>query len=163
MYRLVLEEVALAALSLPDDQRRWMLAQFDRYPVADRAELGRLLLDHLDDVTTAPDAVAWRFRRLVLDEGRLHLVFATCSTFSDVCQEAFRQYAMLRHFDVWSQATLPDGDEVLTIAVLLTPRYDGRRLWDTTLIGLQGDPGLLPADIESMRTLWPGGNLLAKD
>jgi len=155
MYRLVLEEIAVAALSGDEVERRRILALLDRYPVADRAELGRLLLDYLDDVSTAPDSSMWRFRRIILEEGGLHLAFGTCSTFSELHKEAFRRYATLRHHDLWADSR-PDGpDEVLTIGVLLTPRYDNHRLWDTTLYGMQGDLGLLAEDIELMRRLWP--------
>jgi hypothetical protein len=155
MYRLILEEVAVAALTEGDDERRRVLALLDRYPVADRTELGRLLLDHLDDVSTAPDSTMWRFRRVILDQGGLHLAFGTCSTFSELHKEAFRQYAMLRHHDLCLAGPPDSSDELLTIAVLLTPRYDNHRLWATTLYGLKGDLGLSPEDIEPMRVLWP--------
>lgn len=155
MYRLILEEIADAALAGDDGQRRRLVALIDRYPVADRAELGRLLLNYLDDVSTAPGSSMWRFRRIILDEGALHLSFGTCSTFSDLHKEAFRQFAMLRHHDLWSVAEPERSGDVMTVAVLLTPRYDSRRLWDTTLFGMQGDLGLLPEDTEPMRELWP--------
>lgn len=154
MYRLILEEIALVPLTGHDAERRRILALLDRYPVADRADLGRILLDHLDDASTTPGTTMWRFRRVMLEGGGLHLAFGTCSTFSELHKEAFRRYAMIRHHDIWTASQRDGPDEVLTIAVLLTPRYESKRMWDTTLYGIQGDLGLSPGDLEMIRKLW---------
>jgi hypothetical protein len=41
-----------------------------------------------------------------------------------------------------------------TVAILLTPRADPVRLWDTTLFALFGDLGHSEEEIRQMGTLW---------
>lgn len=61
-----------------------MLAHLDRFGVADRAELGRLLLDRLEDVARQPsDSTKWHFWRVIQDAGALQLAFGVCSQFSE--------------------------------------------------------------------------------
>jgi hypothetical protein len=42
-------------------------------------------------------------------------------------------------------------DEQITVAVLLTPRQDGRRPWDTTMIAVAGDLGLTDEVVSALR------------
>lgn len=44
--------------------------------------------------------------------------------------------------------------ETVTVGVLLTPRHDGLRLWDTTMVRATGDLELAPEDISRMREVW---------
>jgi hypothetical protein len=91
----------------------------------------------------------------MLDGGRLHLAFGTCSTFSDLHKEAFRRYAMIRHYEIGEVLELGDAQTRITLAVLLTPRYDSARLWDTTLFGLEGDLDLTQEEVDGLHVLWP--------
>ena len=154
VYRLILEDIAETQFERDESDRLKVLSMLDRYPVRERAELGRLLLTHLDDVVATTTGVKWQFRRTVLDDGYLQLAFGACSSFSELHREAFRQWAMLRHHE-FSQLQDPDDFHVhRTVAVLLTPRADRVRLWDTTLFALFGDLGHSEEEIRQMGTLW---------
>jgi hypothetical protein len=39
---------------------------------------------------------------------------------------------------------IPERQDVMTVGVLLTPRTDGLRPWDTTMAATRGDPHLEP-------------------
>ena len=155
VYRLILEDIAQTPFERDETDRLKILSMLDRYPVSARCELGRLLLTHLDDVAkTKPAEVKWQFRRTILDEGYLQLAFGAASSFSELHREAFMQWAMLRHHE-FSQLREPhEFHEHRTVAVLLTPREDGVRIWDTTSFTLFGDLGLSDEEIAQMRMLW---------
>jgi hypothetical protein len=154
VFRLILEDIAETRFERGECDRLKILSMLDRYPVCDRAELGRLLLTHLDDVVATTTGVKWQFRRTILDHGYLQLAFGACSSFSELHREAFGQWAMLRHQE-FSQLREPDGShEHRTVAVLLTPRADRLCLWDTTSFTLLGDLGHSEQEIARMRSLW---------
>ena len=48
---------------------------------------------------------------------------------------------------------VPTGkwDEQITVEVLLTPRPDGRRPWNTTMIAIAGDLGLSDEEVSTLR------------
>lgn len=156
VYRVILEDIASTPIDGPESDRMVVLAMLDRYPVAERAAIGRLLLTHLDDVTAPSDGVRWEFRRTILENGSLQLAFGACSSFNDILREAFNQWAMLRHHDFSQLQRVPAGQEHRTVAVLLTPRVDGARLWDTTSYTIIGDPGLTSEDLDQIRAIWDG-------
>lgn len=154
IYRMVLEDVATSPFDGTEDERLKVLAQLDRCQVGSRAKIGRLLLDRLEAVLAEGAATSWRFRRIVLDDGRLHLAFGVCSQFTDVHRDAFRQWAMLRHHELMEIVGTRTLD---TVAVLLTPRFDDLRPWDTSLVALRGDLDLAPDDIAAARAFWSQG------
>jgi len=43
--------------------------------------------------------------------------------------------------------------------VLLTPRDDGYRDWDTTMAAIQGDPQLTDAEVQQYSALFKGGRI----
>jgi hypothetical protein len=154
VYRLILEDVARSPLNGGEADRLLALSLLDRCPVAERGVLGRLLLSHLDDVAAVDEGTKWKFRRMLLDHGALQLAFGTSSSLSQPHQEAFRYWTMLRHHDL-TEANLSSPRGVRrTVAVLLTPRLDGRRPWDTSVLMLQGDIDLQPDEVAQMRRLW---------
>lgn len=61
---------------------------------------------------------------------------------------------MLRHYDFSQLRQSDQSHEHRTVAVLLTPRADGVRLWDTTSFTLFGDLGQSDEEIARMRSLW---------
>jgi hypothetical protein len=154
VYRLILEDVANAPFDGEASDRQQILWTLDRYPAGDRAALGQLLLNHLDDVVNVASGVKWQFRRTVLERGDLQLAFGACTSFNDLHREAFRQWAMLRH-DEFTQAfeAIRQGTP-RTVAVLLTPRRSSSRLWDTTSFTLTGDIELSETERERIRSLW---------
>lgn len=58
---------------------------------------------------------------------------------------------LLRHHE---REPVDELDDALTIGILLTPRYDGLRDWDTTMLAVRGDPCLDDDDLERSRRLW---------
>lgn len=82
------------------------------------------------------------------------LLRGVCSQFSDVHHEAFRQWAMLRHHEAGIAGDSGAEEELVTVAVLLTPRYDSARFWDTTVFAVQGDLEHSEKEIDAMRCLW---------
>lgn len=159
MFRIILEEIAAVEIDRDESERLRILALIDRFNVSDRADLGRLLLTRLDEVMTAPTGqTMWRFRRVIQDDGGLQLAFGACSQLTPVHREAFSQWAMLRHNDFMEKVVAPLGVTPTTVAVLLTPRYDRFRPWDTTMVAMEGDLGLEPDELAAMRVLWDRGS-----
>ena len=154
VYRLILEDIAETRFERDESDRLKILSMLDRYPVCERAALGRLLLTHLDDVVATTTGVKWQFRRTILDNGYLQLAFGACSSFSELHREAFGQWAMLRHHEFSRLRESDDSHEHRTVAVLLTPREDRVRLWDTTSFTLFGDLGHSDEELARMRSLW---------
>ena len=153
VFHVILEDIARTPADAEEHERLEVLALLDRFNVGGRAELGRLLLSHMDDVMSVPPGTTkWQFRRVIQDHGALQLAFGTCNQLTALHREAFAQWAMLRHHEYNELAT--DIPEPRTVAVLLTPRWDGVRPWDTTMYSLRGDLGLEPGDIHRMGELW---------
>ena len=153
VFHVILEDIARAPADAEEHERLEVLALLDRFNVGRRAELGRLLLSHMDDVMSVPPGTTkWQFRRVIQDHGALQLAFGTCNQLTALHREAFAQWAMLRHHEYSELAT--EISEPRTVAVLLTPRWDGVRPWDTTMYSLRGDLGLESGDIQRMGELW---------
>jgi hypothetical protein len=155
MVRLVLEDIAIAGLSQSQEPDRLrLLAELDRLPIAYREETGRFLASALEEVSgAAPGTTAWRLRQFASPHESVLLGFGACSAvMSDDIQAAFSTWANLRHYEF--QEALGVADELVTVAVLLTPRRTGRRQWDTTVVALEGDFALPAEDLELFTSLW---------
>jgi len=100
------------------------------------------------------DGLVWKLRSVRGSVGHAHLAFGACShpASSDV-QGAFKLWVQLRHHDVL--AVRKDVDGLTTVAVLLTPRQDGMRPWDTTVVAVSGDVKFSTDQLEMLRGLWP--------
>jgi hypothetical protein len=135
-----------------------LLALLDRFSVSERATLGRLLLKHLENArNTPPGTTTWNTRRVIQDKGQLHLAFSVCNQFTDLHAEAFRQWAMIRHHEFTELDTTSTGSPLQTVAILLTPRYDGYRPWDTTMVTITGELDMTEEEIEGIRKYWNRG------
>jgi hypothetical protein len=154
MVRIMCEDIAMSSIDGHNEADRIrVLASIDQLPVGYRTELGRLLLDGLRDVRRhTGDTILWKFRTFRPDTpDEVQLGFGVCSKFSELTQEAFRSWFLLRHherddFDAQSSAT--------SVGVLLTPRHDGLREWDTTTITMTGAPELTVEDLDRLHRLW---------
>lgn len=100
--------------------------------------MGHLLLEMLDDVPHVPDGhCKWRFRRHLNDDGMRQLIFGGATRFAPDIQGSFSAYVQLRHHEVTERTG--GAEEASTLGVLLTPRHDGYRPWDTSCVELDAD------------------------
>ncbi|MFC8270360.1 hypothetical protein ACFUIZ_32265 [Streptomyces cinereoruber] len=155
MIRFMLEDIALSPLAGPltEANRHTMLCDLDRLPVAARTDWGHLLLDMLDDVPDVPDKhTKWRFRRQLDADGTHQLIVGAASRFDDDIRTAFTAYVQLRHHEVTSRTG--KAEESSTLGILLTPRHDGLRPWDTSTVRVHGDLELPEEDLQIYRALW---------
>ncbi|MEV8628597.1 hypothetical protein [Streptomyces sp. NPDC051079] len=155
MIRMMLEDIALSPLAahLTEANRHTMLSDLDRLPVGARTEWGHLLLDMLDDVPHVPDEQAkWRFRRQLDEDGSRQLIVGAATRFDDDIRTAFTAFVQLRHHEV--TARTGKAEQSSALGVLLTPRYDGLRPWDTSTVRVHGDLMLSDEDLRFCRELW---------
>ena len=158
LVRMILEDIATTRLTQATElDRLRVLAQLDRLPVGQRANVGEFLLDAMSKVVQegSDDGTAWRMRSVRGRDRRTHLGYGVCSRpYDETVQHAFGLWAQLRHFDLL-QAGL-SHDELTTVAVLLTPPRRGQRRWDTTMTAVSGDVGFDPDVLATLRSLFPG-------
>lgn len=154
MVRIICEDIANVRLDSDDEANRLrVLAAIDELPVGHRSELGRLLLNGLEEARNADqEATLWQFRTFRSGVLRNQLGFGVCSVFNEVTHAAFRSWLLFRHHE--RGVSGGDLDTLTSIGVLLTPRSDGYREWDTTTMAVTGNPGLTEQDLHNSRTLW---------
>ncbi|MEU1003767.1 hypothetical protein [Streptomyces tibetensis] len=153
MVRIMLEDVATSP-SGPAEREAWqqVLASLDSLPVGYRTELGRFLLDALDTVTGAEQGTtAWRMRTFVAGPGWDQLGFAACSALTDHTRSAFSAWLQLRHHE---RGEYSDLAGLRSVGVLLTPRADGYRDWDTTVVAVNGDLKLTDEELHTYQNLF---------
>jgi hypothetical protein len=165
VFETVLEDIATTDFTADEAARLKVLGLLDRVPVTDRADLGRLLLKRLDYCALTPVGQTWvQHRTMLLDHGRLHLAFSVMSVLTQNHHELYSNWLLLRREQL-QEAARSSGDEVgWSVGVLLTPRPDGGRLWDTTVIAITGPPSLDPdarAQLENAFPLEGSGPLVS--
>lgn len=156
MLRSVLEDIALTRLTkATEEQVLRVLSELDRLPVGSRAVVGRFLIDAIAEAIASTDeSIVWRYKSLRGNQGQAHLAYGACNKpLNEETQGAFQLWVRLRHHEVVS--VTGDFENLTTVGVLLTPRNDGRRPWETTLAAVSGDMGYSRSDVESLRELWP--------
>ena len=156
MFRTILEDIAITTLrKATEAQRLAVLAELDRLPVKERDGIGRFLLNALRQVTEEDrGGIVWRMRSVRGTAGQPHLGFVVCSRpHTDELQRMFGLWAQLRHHDVL-QVTR-DVDGLTTVAVVLTPRNDEARPWDTTMVAVSGPVQFTADELAQLRELWP--------
>lgn len=154
IVRLMLEDITTAPQ--PDGAEAAdvldVLAAIDAAPVAIRADLGEAILKWLGDLAgSSDDETRWWFRCMSWPD-RPHLVFGAASRHDKLVEDAFGAYVMLRHQQ--HLELTPERGEMMTAGVLLTPRYDGLRPWDTTMSATRGAQGFEPAFRAALERLW---------
>jgi hypothetical protein len=153
MFRKILEDIASIELNtMPEAARVKALGDLDSLPVVQRALVGQYLRAGLDSVATIEntDEVLWHLRR-ISGAGSTQLGFGVCSQFSSQIQWAFGAWLELRHHEF---AERIQEAETVSIGVLLTPRLDGQRPWDTSMSVLRGENRLTPEELVGYRQLW---------
>jgi hypothetical protein len=160
VLRMVLEDITTSPLPDHADEadRLDVLSFLDQLPVGVREEWGQLLLEMLDDVTEVPDDhLKWRFRRQLNADGTRQTVYACATRFDEHIRDAFGSYVELRHHEVAERTGR--GEELLTVGVMLTPNYSGKRPWDTTMLRVFGASQLTEEEVAQFSELW-NNNLL---
>ncbi|WP_203569233.1 hypothetical protein [Aestuariimicrobium ganziense] len=141
IFQQILEDIADTDFTGAESDRIMLLSHIDRIPVAARAELGRLLLRRLTRCAeAAPSAHRMDHRVVYLDHGALQLTFTTMSQLTDFHLDIYRTWLALRRQDFLMKSGALGPTYPWTVGVLLTPRPDGPRPWDTTMISTNGPP-----------------------
>jgi hypothetical protein len=151
---MILEDIATAPLTdAIETDRLAVLARIEALPVGMRTDLGRTLLGMLEDVVDAPpDSTMWRFRRLRSQPPVPYLMFGACTRFNEAVRWAFGEWVLLRHYEFGQ--ILGQANELTSVGVLLTPRHEGLRPWDTTMVTVSGPLELSEDRLLAMRQLW---------
>jgi hypothetical protein len=154
LVRSIFEDIAISpAPEVDEADRLSILAELDRLPVNHRADIGRFLEDGLEKTVEAgEDETVWRLRRFVGGLERVHLAFGVCSQFSEMHRELFGWWVQLRHFE---HCKLRGDTDITTVGVLLTPRHDGVRAFDTTMFAVRGQLQFDEAELKALRGAWP--------
>lgn len=154
LVRSIFEDIALTpAPNVDEAERLGVLAELDRLPVSYRAEIGRFLEDGLAKTVEAREGeTVWRLRRFVDGLERVHLAFGVCSQFSEMHRELFGWLVQLRHYD---HCHVRGDNDITTVGVLLTPRSDGVRAFDTTMFAVRGELHFSDEELRALRDTWP--------
>jgi putative component of membrane protein insertase Oxa1/YidC/SpoIIIJ protein YidD len=153
MVRIMLEDIATTRVD-PEkqDAQQEVLGLLDSLHVGLRTELGRLLLDALaTSRDTQSDSTWWRFRTFVLGSEQAQLGFGVCSVLNEMTSTAFTAWLRLRHHE---RGYRTDISDLTSIGVLLTPRNDGYRDWDTSVGVVRGDLELTEEELQQDREIW---------
>jgi hypothetical protein len=159
LLRVIMEDVALTPIPdyVSESDRLRVLAEIDELPVGHRTELGRTIFTMMSMVAEAPEGkTVWRFRRIRMQRGAPHLSFGVCNKeHNEYINEAFLQWVVLRHYEFGEDAGGITGLD--SVGILLTPRHDGPRPWDTTMVYVSGDPGITDDELNRLREFWSKG------
>jgi len=141
VFQRILEDVADSDFPGTERERLDVISMIDHVAVALRASLGRLLLRRLDSCSAA-DAGELRaeHRIMYLNDGNLHLSFSTMSTLTPYYSEVYKTWLLHRRQRFIQSSGASGPAWPWTVGVLLTPRLDGPRPWDTTMIATCGQP-----------------------
>lgn len=156
MVRMIFEDIATTRLATSSEvDRLRVLAELDRLHVGERAQIGQFVIEAIAEVRRdAGSGVTWKLRSIRGSAGQAHLGFGACSRpIDEHLQEAFSRWVQLRHHDVLE--VTKDVQGLTTVGVLLTPRTDGRRPWDTTMTAVSGELAFSREDLKALRELWP--------
>ena len=156
LIRWILEDIGEVPTTGLDDSgvrhRLRLLAAIDSAPLGPRAEMADVILSWLEQVQQGPpEPVRWRFRHY-LYFGRVHLIVGVTNQNRDVMREAFGYLVRLRHVERGERSATQA--ELITVGVLLQPRTDGRRPWDTTAGMVEGSAPWSPEEREIAVRIW---------
>lgn len=139
VFHAILEDIASSPFDGDEADRLHLLALIDRFAVTNRAELGRTLLRRLDHCAAArPGEMRAQHKIAYVDDSRIQLIFTVMGQLTVADRDYFRVYALHRR-QLFLRSSGAQGPVLpWTVAVALTPRWDGRRPWDTTVIATNG-------------------------
>jgi hypothetical protein len=83
---------------------------------------------------------------------RPYLIFGAATRYNQLVADSFSAYVSLRHQQMLE--LIPERTDVMTVGVLLTPRTDGLRPWDTSMAATRGNQHF-EADLRAaLERLW---------
>lgn len=160
VFNQLLEDIATSSLTGDEEGRLDLLGQIDRIDVGHRAQLGRLLLRRLDRCAAIPpDALLSQNRTFFVDNGQLHLIFSVYSSLTGYIRETYRTWMLVRRQDYLQVVKPAEGELPWTVAVLLTPRPNGERLWDTTVLATNGEAAFSATEHARLRDIFAAAGL----
>lgn len=128
------------------------IAAVDAVPVGVRLDLAETVLKWLGDVAkTEEGTTRWWLRRMIWPD-RPYLIFGAATRHNELVADAFSAYVSLRHQQMLE--LIPERTDVMTVGVLLTPRADGLRPWDTSMAATRGDQHFEPDLRAALERLW---------
>jgi hypothetical protein len=153
LFRTILEDIAETQLATIDEAERIRaLADLDHMPPMQRAAIGAYLRLGFERIRPIdPPEVLWHLRRVSGGFGATQLGFGVCSNFNEDIQWAFGTWVRLRHHEF---AERLEAEHPVTVGVLLTPRADRTRLWDTSMCAIRGPSDLTGEELDAFRELW---------
>lgn len=158
VFRTILDDIAKTAFTRDENDRLEVLALIDRYSVTHRADLGRTLLRRLDHCAVTPaDQTRLQHHVAFMDEGRLHLVFSVMSMLTGYHHNMYETWLLTRRQQFLTASGAMGPIWPWTVSVILTPRPEGDRLWDTTMIATNGPPAFTPAELSNNERIFPVG------
>jgi hypothetical protein len=141
VFQQILNDIAATDFGGDERTRLHVLSLIDQVWVGHRAELGRTLLRRIDHCALAPsDTTRAQHRITFVDGGKLQLSFSVYSHLSGYHRQVFRSWVLHRRQTFLQHSGATGPNYPWTVAVLLTPRPDGGRLWDTTVLATNGEP-----------------------
>lgn len=141
VFRRIMSDIACTDFGGDELTRLEVLSLIDQSWVGHRAELGRTLLRRIDYCALAPaETLRTQHRVTFVDGGKLQLSFSVYSQFTGYHRQLFEAWVLHRRQRFLEQCRATGPDYPWTVAVLLTPRPDGVRLWDTTVLATDGEP-----------------------
>lgn len=155
VFHQILEDIAATDFAGDEQTRLEVLALIDQVAVAHRAELGRTLLRRIDHCALAPaDTLLAQHRSVLIDGGRLHLAFSVYSQYTGYHRQLYETWLLLRR-QQFLQVSGAEGPEYpWSVGVLLTPRADGHRLWDTTVFATNKGPAYDKDEVEELAKMF---------
>lgn len=161
VFQRILEDIAAVDFVGDEATRVEVLAMIDQMAVTHRAELGRTLLRRLDYCARAPaDALLAQHRVHFLDSGRLHLSFNVYSVLTGYHRQMFETWLLHRRQTFLQVSGAKGPDYPWSVAVLLTPRPAGGRLWDTTVLATNAGPAYDEETYETIEKAFKAGDVL---
>lgn len=141
VFRQILSDIAATDFGGDELTRLEVLSLIDQSWVGHRAELGRTLLRRIDYCALAPaDTLRAQHRITFVGGGQLQLSFSVYSHFTGHHRQIFEAWVLHRRQTFLQRSGVTGPEYPWTVAVLLTPRPEGDRLWDTTVLATNGEP-----------------------
>ncbi|PQZ92887.1 hypothetical protein CQ018_10430 [Arthrobacter sp. MYb227] len=152
LTRIICEDIAgIDSDQSTVERQAQIFAAIDALPVTARVELGTLLHDELKREPES-EGFRWRARTFLPPApGGRQVSFIVCSAYNELTTDALKAWLMLRHSE---RKQTEDIATAQSIAVLLTPRADYVRPWDTTLLVVEGDLQLSGEEMASYLAIW---------